>query len=346
MRVLAGQHQVVLRGQLTLWGLVWGLVAALLLLVCGSHMPARSSHLTSPEQLRFELPCGLCDANGHDLLPQKYAAIMDVGNGILLTVGIDPLDDHAWGQDRSLVDTTGKPITLTLPAGYSLYGVASLGKIADKDHNVRLSTLPDDSILEIIGKDGRRFCSPKGQFVDDAIVNQLSNPSARRQCVSDSRITLGAGTALGRVSFGRLPFGLRVKRVTPDNGSFDRAYWLAGHYSMPTRIDMFNRFLKEYDIIGMSEEQVFELLGSPCERKYAGYNGDYQSLSYLLCYARSPSDGSPALSAVLDIADGKVIDMYLKGVYASSIKYTTNVVLDPALSGYIDWHDIPPMVPK
>lgn len=46
------------------------------------------------------------------------------------------------------------------------------------------------------------------------------------------------------------------------------------------RIQIFNQFLMDYDLIGMSEDRVRELLGEKAGQEPRGYKGDLASLTY------------------------------------------------------------------
>jgi hypothetical protein len=75
----------------------------------------------------------------------------------------------------------------------------------------------------------------------------------------------------------------------PDDGSFQPERWKHGVGPAVPRLSNFNRFLKQYNIIGMNQDKVLELLGCGGVGlfggpgiEYIGYNGDVKTLRYWL----------------------------------------------------------------
>lgn len=78
-----------------------------------------------------------------------------------------------------------------------------------------------------------------------------------------------------------------LKTVSVDDGKFDSSYWKAFHHYPINRYDMFARFLKDYNLIGMERKQLLELLGP----------GDdlHSQDSYSYALQRSCSSPSPGI---------------------------------------------------
>jgi hypothetical protein len=61
------------------------------------------------------------------------------------------------------------------------------------------------------------------------------------------------------------PKGRLLKRVTTDKGLFDHDYWCDRRVGPVEPVDMFGRFLRDYDLIGMPKARIEELLGEPAK---------------------------------------------------------------------------------
>jgi hypothetical protein len=97
----------------------------------------------------------------------------------------------------------------------------------------------------------------------------------------------GSALAAGPVPIGAFRIGgsrivepERQQTDTPDNGRFDPKAWAApGGYSL-SRLEMFNRLLREYDLIGMEQEEVLRLLGIGSQSRPADYKGGLRSIAH------------------------------------------------------------------
>jgi len=68
---------------------------------------------------------------------------------------------------------------------------------------------------------------------------------------------------------------------TPDNGRFDQESWAVNGNSL-SRLWVFDRFLREYNLIGMQQDDVLRLLGIGDQSRPADYNGGLRSVSHWL----------------------------------------------------------------
>ena len=124
------------------------------------------------------------------------------------------------------------------------------------------------------------------------------------------------------ISYASYEHHLVLKHVTLGNGHFDPEFWKSNH-DVFSRLSRFAKFLDEYDLIGMSKQDVLSLLG-PGSRPSDG------SFRYLTGYSCS---GSSYL--VINVENDKVVswsrqdDYLLKGHEKILQIVTTNVVLDP-----------------
>jgi hypothetical protein len=131
-----------------------------------------------------------------------------------------------------------------------------------------------------------------------------------------------------------LPEDRKIITIAHDDGLFDREYWLENQQYPIIHIEMFNRFLKQYDLIGMSKTQVISLLGPPSRNwrhasrqliEDAGLIDSPDILVYMI-----PTLGcTPSFFALKICVNGdKVEKWYFVSERAESEPVTTNVVLD------------------
>jgi hypothetical protein len=125
-----------------------------------------------------------------------------------------------------------------------------------------------------------------------------------------------------------LPKGYQLKVVKTDDGLFDHNYWGERRDSPISYLDMFNRFLHEYDLIGMPIVEVRTLLGKPDGAK--SESSSSTTFSY----------GIPAYSCtgvgrgiLIHFTNGRVLNwsFYSRGGFGENAlelgAITTNVVL-------------------
>lgn len=259
------------RSESLIWTRLKFLAMALILSLSSSMLfgvlEARSNFLPCPNELqcngdRF----GLCDDSGKEILPCKYAEVLYAGNGIFLALEFNPGEKYQMGLRRHLFNIDGKLVPYTLPAGAVLLGIHSLGKVADGDKSIMLDALSPDAVL--YGWAGRPFsCLPSGKICEYSgsaprcYVGQARDESAYvRDLPGPPRPVFGKKkpTQYRRVSEGRW-----LMRIKSDDGRFDAAYFKSGRQEPISRWEMFSRFLKEKNLIGMDAEAVLGELGTP-----------------------------------------------------------------------------------
>jgi|AGTN01.2.fsa_nt_gi hypothetical protein len=120
--------------------------------------------------------------------------------------------------------------------------------------------------------------------------------------------------------------GRLLKSVNVDTGEFDSKYW-GEHRTVPvSRVEMFNRLLRQYNLIGMSDEQLFGLLGCGIDLHPKGYQGDIASAAYYL--ESGGCDPWSALRAKIYFVDNKVESWcFLIGRSKESTKNYSNVII-------------------
>lgn len=122
-------------------------------------------------------------------------------------------------------------------------------------------------------------------------------------------------------------FNAREKNA---KGSFCAEYWRLGLNEPISRFDMFGRFLLEYNLIGMNQDEVLRLLGEGRSIP-DGYDGDFRSLSYSL-YRPSSCISNGTVGFKLNFVRGRLINwsftrMRFHDITASNL-ISTNVVIN------------------
>jgi hypothetical protein len=105
-----------------------------------------------------------------------------------------------------------------------------------------------------------------------------------------------------------------------DDGTFNAEYWREGRWRPIGRLEMFGRLLKEYDIIGMSQEQALRLLEDPRRTRSEDLPPYFSYWIY-----RGPCAGD--LSVNICFEKGKVATWHFSDSGKDSDPISTNVVL-------------------
>ena len=108
-----------------------------------------------------------------------------------------------------------------------------------------------------------------------------------------------------------------LKTKSVDDGKFDSSYWKAFHHYPINRYDMFARFLKDFDLIGMDRKQLLELLGP----------GDDLHSQDSYSYALQRSCSSPSPGILIQMKNDRVESWRYDDGLPSGKPITTNVLL-------------------
>src|SRR5262249_11409686 len=114
--------------------------------------------------------------------------------------------------------------------------------------------------------------------------------------------------------------------LNTDSGKFDRLYWIGNKNYPIARNKMFNRFLKENNLIGMSEDDVVRVLGKAGGVEPLGYKGEIASMQYL--YQFSDSCGNDGMYIKMNLSDGVVRSWCFARGKRESEPISTNVIVD------------------
>lgn len=241
---------------------------------------------------------GLEDENGRTILQPKYSDIEYCGHGIFLATDVQKSNKYYFGDKRHFFNRAGTELTYALPDSAFLFNIFSFGEEADKDPHLVLDKFPSDTLLLFgyhdaacrspVESDQQGLCNIVGKVFLPAIpglVLFLEPGSAFviRDGYARSIVNLKTWSTKpttlqrnpGSIPKSRIPWtgNFQVsmpfpedrhrKVVHTDNGQFDHDYW-CDRRNYPIRsINMFNRFLHEYNLIGMPRDRVLLLLGEP-----------------------------------------------------------------------------------
>jgi hypothetical protein len=240
---------------------------------------------------------GLEDENGREILPAKYSDIEYCGHGIFLATEVQMWNKYYFGDKRHFFNIDGMELRYSLPDKAFLYDIFSFGEKADRDSELILQEFAPDTLLLFDYRDEpeRRghadtqqgLCDLNGKVVIPLVTGQIlffepgsayvireGKPSILNLSTLNelpTKIERSPGlvprTRIPRQNpyQERMPFpeDRKVKKVGTDNGLFDHDYWCEGRDFPIYGIDMFNRLLHEYDLIGMQKDKVAVLLGEP-----------------------------------------------------------------------------------
>lgn len=146
-----------------------------------------------------------------------------------------------------------------------------------------------------------------------------------------------------RESFRKLASGLWLQIIEGDEEKFEPGYWAARNRHPFTRLQMFDRLLHQFDLIGMPQETLLNLLGDPDSSEPTGYAGDFASVAYRVDLDHY---GENALHVKFNLRNSKVENWYFINGISRSAPNTSNVVLltaEPAIvSGRLSFPETKP----
>ncbi len=310
---------------------------------------------------------GLTDSKGREILPAKYSDIYYCGHGIFLATDVAPGHRIFFGKQRHFFNSDGVELFHRVPTGAILLNVFSFGDVAEQDPNLELRDLPKETIL-LFGYQDRSqgLCDVKGTVLLPTIVGSVLfltpgsafvEPDGSRRSIVDLATMKASSTDLqpdiGKFPPPRLPqehnytpFSMRlpedrvIKIVETDNRVFDKEYWLEKRTYPVSTEAMFNRFLTQYNLIGMPKNEVVNLLGAP-SKSLGLVSGTVPGANLLLSNLvrhpdlmiyRFPSTGCvPFFFGVkICLEHDKVVSWFFVSEGKESEIVTTNVVLQVA----------------
>lgn len=217
------------------------------------------------------------------------------------------------GKRQELILPSGD-VLLTLPDGYAYNHLESSGLLRCFVNPTNVDSKGHITHLDLKGREVKLFeTQPKGK-------------------------TDFAGS---RSSYWPIAPGRLLQTVNQDDGTFDPRYWKSGRHFPIDRLDMFRRFLQDYNLIGMQRQQLCQLLGPeiPAESMIRSDNSAMESKaekdSEAENYTYIISSGCVADQVprvVVSLENGRVKSWYLWSYGKSSPIYTTNVLLDKDVS--------------
>lgn len=307
---------------------------------------------------------GLTDKSGHQIIAPKYSDIEYCGHGLFLATDVHQFNKYYFGERRHFFNRSGMEQNFSLPKDTILLNIFSFGAAADKQPDSTLNELAPDTLL-LFGSPVEEFhrmtstkqglCDLRGKILLAPVKGQVLFLEPGRAFViapgGSKIVDLSTwheeATTLqrspGRVPPPRIhwPSNFQVQMPFPsdrtricvetDDGKFDPKYWGTGRDYPIKMMNMFNRFLHEYDLIGMSKSDVLILLGSGSSPERTSGKMATETQFY-----RFPSSGCiPEVYGVkIDIKNEKVASWsfhYSCGTYNQSEEsnlITANVVLD------------------
>lgn len=238
---------------------------------------------------------GLEDESGREILPAKFSDIEYCGHGIFLATEVQKWNKYYFGDKRHFFNRDGVEVSYSLPDRAFLYNIFSFGEKADRNSELVLERFAPDTLLLFDYRDEpeRRhsgdteqglcdlngkvvmplvrgiilFLEPGSAFVIRDGNTAILNLSTWNEVSTSLERSPGSvpRTRIPRPSNYQVPMPFpkdrKQKVVSTDDGVFDHNYWCEKRDHPVYGIDMFNRFLHEYDLIGMQKDKVAVLLG-------------------------------------------------------------------------------------
>ncbi len=239
---------------------------------------------------------GLKDKNDRIIIPPKYSDIEYCGHGIFLATDVQKANKYFFGDKRHFFNRDGVELSYVLPKDTFLINIFSFGEKADREEDLILTKFAPDTILlfedrvapepqtlntftqglyDLNGKVLMRATSGNILFLEPGLAF-IDGPENERSIV-DLKTWTVKPTDLQRsprlfplprihgpsYDQGAMPFPKdRFRKVvSTDNGNFDSDYWKEKRNHPIRCLEMFNRFLHQYDLIGMQKDRVAVLLG-------------------------------------------------------------------------------------
>jgi hypothetical protein len=116
-----------------------------------------------------------------------------------------------------------------------------------------------------------------------------------------------------------------IKIVAPSTELFDREYWCERRTYPIAVLDMFSRFLRQYNLVGMKEEQAFDLFGPASWVEPVGYAGELGSITY--AFSGGGCEGFP-FGVKLYLKDSRVDSWTLFSGRKESNRITSNGAIE------------------
>ncbi len=188
--------------------------------------------------------------------------------------------------ENGLCTPEGKVFTPLLP-GVICFIKPGLGYSSPKDSNNpnkpnQFIDLQTGKLAEDKNNAGPDWLTNRTNYKEDAKLN----PNYRHPQIAPYVVPFQTEK---NISYRKISEDTLVKTVDIDDRQFHRDYWQEHRDSPVTRFVMFNRFLKQYDLIGMDQDQVLKLLGPGDSGpicgpgiEYDGYKGDIAFISQSL----------------------------------------------------------------
>jgi hypothetical protein len=260
---------------------------------------------------------GLVDGNGKQILAPIFADIVYVGNGLYTATETDPHHHYHFSARKQIFNNDGRKQTFKLPSGSRLFCVLSLGEVADRNISKQIDRLPKNTFLccanerklgacdlrgklivpiryqsvELDKQGGAYFSfvsTRTGQMVHDRLdfkSGNLERVEAKPQEAGSRNTTQYLGDR-GRLTNTKTviytPIGPDrwLATHTPETELFDKEYWSARRTNPIPVLEMFGRFVRDNNLVGMTDDQVYTALGEPDSINPCGYSGDLNSMSY------------------------------------------------------------------
>jgi len=314
---------------------------------------------------------GLVDSTGREIIPPIFAEIQYCGNGVYMATDPYPGHHYHYGNRKRLFNRNGVEQSYKLPTETRLIQVLSLGEAADSDPTHDLDELPNDALLIYAEKSRLGLCDLQGNVVLPPKYARIVycqpaqgffsfvDPSTGRQISSCIDLKTKAITSIASIPASckprfvyqeeHQPSGLSnsktvvfvpvgpdrlIKVISPRTELFDKEYWSERRTCPIAVLDMFSRFLRQYNLVGMKEEQVFDLLGWCPDIKPVGYTGEISSITYGFSGGGCEPVG---FGVKLNLDGGQVSSWNLFNGKRESPRVTTNGPIEtaqPILGGF------------
>lgn len=278
---------------------------------------------------------GLTDLAGSEIVPCKFKEIVYCGNGLFQMIGDELSDVQFYTKD-------GIKLKVSPPKGCFITDLISVGSEADANPNLELKQLPKESKFRFATELGSiGLCDKQGRLVepfdfanlipttavrlehvngrygwsqrlerinsDDAYLDRSIkamslHSHSKREYVPEANPALKQKNVIyQKISSDRLRAALNLEIET-----FVTKYWIQSG-----SLEMFNLFLKEHNLIGMSEKRLFDFLGEGSKRESDGYGPELRSVCFPVHIPACLSGNSE-------------IKVFFRNSVVSAWKFTTN----------------------
>lgn len=188
--------------------------------------------------------------------------LLSISSGAQASMVFSEAYRYCNGDAYGLCNSIGEEI---LPAKYSILSYVGNGNIWEEER------------MHYYDPQGRPSRPPtNARQYNASFIDPVKGLTYTRAIAPHIKAT--EGTEFAKVAEDRV-----IKRVLADSGKFMPDYFQKLKQAPYSRVEMFGRFLKEYNLVGMEESMVRLLLGYPASFEYQNYSGDIKSLTYSLC---------------------------------------------------------------